>query len=70
MTSRDIPFLTKGGGHGVSLSLENVQNAVMINMDNFNRVVVHSDGTMTVGGGALFLQLYEAAYNAGKELSE
>lgn len=70
MASHDIPFLTKGGGHGVSLSLGKVQNAVMINMEKFNSVIVQSNGTMTVGGGARFSQLYEAAYNAGRELSE
>ena len=44
MTSHDIPFLAKGGGHGVSLSLATVQEAVMINMETFNRVASYDAG--------------------------
>lgn len=70
MTRHNVPFLAKGGGHGTSLSLSKVKNAVMINMENFNEVRLNKDMTLTVGGGAKFAELYEVAYNAGRELSK
>ena len=70
MTSHNVPFLAKGGGHGVSLSLAAIKDAVMINMKNFNRVTYNSkDQSLAVGGGTKFQAVYDAAYRAGRELS-
>ncbi|KAI0541765.1 FAD binding domain-containing protein [Xylaria digitata] len=69
LTSINASFLAKGGGHGNSLTLASVQNGVMINMEQFDHVVMNPDKTITFGGGARFGALYEKAYDAGRELT-
>ncbi|KAI5927304.1 FAD binding domain-containing protein [Camillea tinctor] len=68
MSSHNISYLAQGGGHGNTLTLGTVQNAVLINMQQFDSVTVNDDETITVGGGARFGAVYDAAYNAGREL--
>lgn len=69
MTSHNVSFLALSGGHGTSLQLGDVHNAVAINMENFNHVVVNQDQTLTVGGGSRFGDIYPVVHAAGRELS-
>lgn len=65
-----MPFLTQGGGHGYSPTLRVIQNAVQINMENFNQISMNPDNTISIGGAAHFGDVYAVAYAAGRELSE
>ena len=69
MTSHNVSFLALSGGHGTSMQLGQVREAVAINMENFNHVVVNQDQTLTVGGGSRFGDIYPVAHAAGRELS-
>ncbi len=69
MSIHNISFLALSGGHGTSIQLGEVHNAVAINMENFNHVVVNSDHTVTVGGGSRFRDIYPVVHAAGRELS-
>ncbi|KAH6645461.1 FAD binding domain-containing protein [Truncatella angustata] len=68
MTRNNISFLAQGGGHGNTLTFSTVQDAVVINLENFGDVTVNDDETISVGGGAVFANVYAAAYAAGREL--
>jgi len=70
MTSNNIPFLAKSGGHGYSTTLETAQNVVMINMEKFNYSKINSDKTATIGSGASFLDLIRALAAAGRQVSK
>ena len=70
MSSNRLPWLAKSGGHGYSPTLQLIQNAVLINLENFNYVRIEDDGTATVGTGALFGDLVDIVGAAGRELSE
>ena len=69
MTSHNVSFSALNGGHGTSLQLGEVRNAVAINMHNFNHVVVNQDQTLTVGGGTRFGDIFPIVHAAGRELS-
>ena len=70
MTSNNISFLAKSGGHGYSRTLQSAQDVVMLNMEKFNYSRVNEDGTATIGSGATFLDLIRALSAAGREISQ
>lgn len=70
MSSNGLPWLAKSGGHGYSITLHSVQNAVLINLENFNYVRVEKDGTTVVGTGTLFGDVINAVGAAGREMSK
>ena len=66
--SHGIPFLATGGGH--SFSDYSDFEGISIDLGNFNSTDFDESKThLTVGGGAIFSQLYDLLYDAGKELS-
>ncbi|KAL9017077.1 MAG: hypothetical protein Q9185_005588 [Variospora sp. 1 TL-2023] len=69
LSSAGKSFLAKSGGHGYSPTLSVIQNAAMINMENFNYVTMNSDFSVTVGTGSLFSDFVEVVGNAGRELT-
>jgi FAD/FMN-containing dehydrogenase len=65
----NISFLATGGGHGVSQNLANVQNAISIDLANFNTIQINAENnTITIGGGVTYGDLYDPLYNIGKEI--
>ncbi|KAJ0346147.1 hypothetical protein COL26b_002063 [Colletotrichum chrysophilum] len=62
-------WLAKSGGHGYSPTLGVIQEAVMINMENFDNVIMNQDNTVTVGSGTKFRDLVSAVGTAGRELT-
>jgi len=47
-----------------------IQNAIMINMKQFDHATFNEeDNTVTVGGGALFSTVVDVTYAAGREFS-
>jgi FAD/FMN-containing dehydrogenase len=70
LSASNRSFLIQSGGHGYSVTLQAVQNALLINMENFAYVNINADMTVSVGTGATFGQLIEAVGNAGREMSE
>ncbi|KAI0020110.1 hypothetical protein F4780DRAFT_792212 [Xylariomycetidae sp. FL0641] len=69
LASIDRAFLTKSGGHGYSATLHSVQEAVLINMENFAYVNMNEDHTVTVGTGATFDKLAKSVGGAGREVT-
>lgn len=70
MSSAKKSFLAKSGGHGYSPTLHAVQNAAMINLENFDYVTLNSDFSVKVGSGARFSKLVDVIGHAGRELSQ
>lgn len=70
LSSAGKSFLVKSGGHGYSPNLHVIQNAAMINMENFNYVTMNSDFSVTVGTGAKFSKMVDVVGKAGRELSQ
>ncbi|KAI1379512.1 hypothetical protein F4677DRAFT_409423 [Hypoxylon crocopeplum] len=65
----NISFLATLNGHGTSFGYGNLQNALNINLANFNSVTVDAaNNRMTVGGGVTFGDLAEPLAQAGKEI--
>ncbi|KAI4194593.1 MAG: hypothetical protein LQ350_007682 [Teloschistes chrysophthalmus] len=69
LSSAGKSFLVKSGGHGYSPNLHVIQNAAMINMENFNYVTMNSDFSVTVGTGAKFSKMVDVVGKAGRELT-
>lgn len=69
LSSANKTFLAKSGGHGYSPTLHVIQDAVMINMENFDYVTVNDDFSVTLGTGARFSEFVEVVGNAGRELT-
>ncbi|KAI1824889.1 Glucooligosaccharide oxidase [Xylaria intraflava] len=64
--SINVPFLGTGGRHAVSTTLGQVQGGVSIDLSALNSVSVDAKaGTLTVGGGTRFEQIYDEVFNAG-----
>ncbi len=62
-----IPFLATTNGHGTSTGYGDVQNALNINLGNFNKVSVDAtDNRLTAGGGVKFGDLFGPLSDAGK----
>ncbi|KAI1196102.1 hypothetical protein F5X97DRAFT_334922 [Nemania serpens] len=59
LSSINKTWLAKSGGHGYSPTLRAIQNATMINMENF----------VTMGTGASFSELISTVGSAGRELT-
>lgn len=70
MSSNGLPWLAKPGGYGYSITIHSIQNAVSINLENFNYVRMKKDGSVVVGTGALFGDLTNTVGAAGRELSK
>ena len=70
MSSNGLPWLALSGGHGYSITLHSIQNAVLINLENFNYVRMEDDGTAIVGTGTLFGDFIDTVAAAGRELSK
>lgn len=67
--ANDIPFLATGAGHGSSSTLARLQEGVQIDLSNFKTVQLDASKNMLqVGGAAVFSQLYDPLFQAGKEL--
>ncbi|KAK0665929.1 hypothetical protein QBC41DRAFT_349178 [Cercophora samala] len=69
MTSNNISFLAKSGGHGYSTTLKAAQNVVMINMEKFNYSRINPDGTATIGSGATFYDLIRSLAAVGRQVT-
>ncbi|KAJ6180060.1 hypothetical protein N7519_010521 [Penicillium mononematosum] len=69
MSSKNMSWLARSGGHGYSPTLQSIQDGVLVNLENFNHVKVQSDGTVVVGTGAYFSDLINAVGAAGRELT-
>ncbi|KAK2037944.1 FAD-binding domain-containing protein [Colletotrichum somersetense] len=69
MSSKNMTWLAKSGGHGYAPSLHAIQDAVLINLENFNYVKMHDDNTAVVGTGVRFSGLIDAVAAAGRELT-
>ncbi len=68
-SAHNVPFLATGGGHGYSTSLSKVQNALQIDMSDFNTVTVDAvHNTLTVGGGVQFDNIFDPLFEAGKSI--
>ncbi|KAI1775074.1 hypothetical protein F4818DRAFT_417748 [Hypoxylon cercidicola] len=64
-----IPFLATLNGHGNNQNYGRVQNALNINLGNFDSVVVDATSNhLTIGGGVTFGQISEPLAKAGKEI--
>ena len=70
MSSNGLHWLARSGGHGYSSTLHAVQNAILLNLENFNYVKMKKDGSVVAGTGALFQQLIDTVSAAGRELSK
>ncbi|KAL1881221.1 hypothetical protein Daus18300_001072 [Diaporthe australafricana] len=67
--AHDIPFLATGAGHGASSTLARLQEGVQIDLSSFKTVQLDaSNNVLQVGGAAVFSQLYDPLFEAGKEL--
>ncbi|KAL9079845.1 MAG: hypothetical protein Q9157_001301 [Trypethelium eluteriae] len=69
MSSNNLSWLAKSGGHGYSETLEVIQNGVLINLENFNYTNVQDDGTIVVGTGVLFGNMVKTVGDSGRELN-
>ncbi|EPS34783.1 hypothetical protein PDE_09747 [Penicillium oxalicum 114-2] len=69
MSTNNLQWLARSGGHGYSPTLQSIQDAVLINLENFNHVQVQPDGTVVVGTGAYFSDLINTVGAAGRELT-
>ncbi|GKZ23563.1 hypothetical protein AbraIFM66951_007557 [Aspergillus brasiliensis] len=68
LSSTNKTWLAKSGGHGYSATLQTIQNATMINMQNFNYSTMQPDLTVKVGSGATFQDMTVPVANAGREI--
>lgn len=65
----NISFLATLNGHSSNLLYSNLQNALNINLANFNSVTVDPvTNRMTVGGGVTFGNISDPLAEAGKEM--
>ena len=65
----EVPILATGGGHGYSVSIGGVNDALDINLGNFANVSVDAfSNTMTVGGATIFRDVYDPLYSVGKQI--
>ncbi|CAG8198446.1 unnamed protein product [Penicillium salamii] len=69
MSSNNMSWLARSGGHGYSPTLQSIQDAVLVNLENFKEVNIQSDGTVVVGTGVYFDELINTVGAAGRELT-
>ncbi|KAK9794409.1 putative FAD-binding PCMH-type domain-containing protein [Seiridium cardinale] len=68
-TSNRYPFLATGGRHGYTTTLGYLQDGVAIDLSKLNTVNVdQSAGTLTIGPGVRFRDIYNPVFEAGYEL--
>ncbi|KAL4778874.1 FAD-binding domain-containing protein [Aspergillus varians] len=60
---------TKNSGHGNSPTLGAYQDVVQLNLEKFRHVAINQDYTVTVGGGAKWMDLIPVLHSAGRELT-
>ncbi|ROV98478.1 hypothetical protein VPNG_08539 [Cytospora leucostoma] len=64
--SIDLPFLATGGRHSSSITLDQVENGLAIDLTGLDSVDVDSDAaTVTIGGGVRFRDILDPVYQAG-----
>lgn len=67
--SINLPLLGTGGRHATSLTLAEMVDGLAIDLSNLNSVSVDAEAsTLTVGGGTIYGDIYDAVYNAGFEI--
>ncbi|RYP03036.1 hypothetical protein DL764_005424 [Monosporascus ibericus] len=67
--ANNISVLATGGRHGTSVTLGQISGGVAIDLTQLNTVEIDaSAGTVTVGGGARFSEIYDPIFNAGFQL--
>ncbi|KAL4784744.1 FAD-binding domain-containing protein [Aspergillus varians] len=67
--SIDLPFLATGGRHSTSITLQDLQQGLAIDLSALNSVQVDDEaGTLTVGGGTIFSEIYDDVYAAGYQM--
>ncbi|PSR81486.1 hypothetical protein BD289DRAFT_372588 [Coniella lustricola] len=67
-SASDIPFLTSGGGHGVSIQMADVRNGIQLDLAKFNTVNFDAEtGLLMVGGSTKFSQLVAPLMEAGAQ---
>lgn len=67
-SASNIPFLTSGGGHGVSTQMAEVRNGIQIDLAKFDTVHFEAEtGLLTVGGSTKFSQLVAPLDEAGAQ---
>jgi FAD/FMN-containing dehydrogenase len=65
----NISYMATGGGHGLPISLGQLDDAISIDLSSFKTVKMNTKSkTVTVGGGALFSDVIPSVLNAGYEL--
>ncbi|KAJ5382152.1 hypothetical protein N7517_000063 [Penicillium concentricum] len=69
MSSKNMSWLARSGGHGFSPTLQSTQDAVLVNLENVSQVQFQSDSTVVVGTGVYFGDLINAVGAAGRELT-
>ncbi|KAI1867719.1 uncharacterized protein JN550_006860 [Neoarthrinium moseri] len=63
-----VPFLATGGGHGYTWSLGQLQNAIQLDLGNFQTIEVDAAGnTMKVGGAVRIGNVTQELHALGKE---
>ncbi|RYP19810.1 hypothetical protein DL765_003156 [Monosporascus sp. GIB2] len=68
-TANGIPFLATGGRHGYTTTLGAIQNGLAIDLSHFGTVLVDkAAGTLTIGAGVRFRDIYDPVFDAGFEI--
>ncbi|KAK5628284.1 hypothetical protein RRF57_003999 [Xylaria bambusicola] len=69
LSANYVPLLAQGGGHGYSPTLGTKRDVVQVNLDRFDDIEIHSDGTVGVGGSVRFEDLVTSLYEAGRVMT-
>lgn len=71
MRKFNLPFLATGARHGYSTTLEEVQGGIAIDLSQLDGFVIDKDaGTLTVGPGVRFIDIFGPVYEAGFQIRE
>ncbi|KAK7909000.1 FAD-binding domain-containing protein [Apiospora marii] len=69
-TKFKIPFLATGGRHGHTTTLANLKNGLAIDLSQLKDVKVDKKaGTLTIGPGVLFADIFDPVYEAGYQIT-
>ncbi|KAI0437383.1 hypothetical protein F4803DRAFT_566114 [Xylaria telfairii] len=64
-----LPFLATGGRHGYGTSFGKLDQGLAIDLSQLDSASVDAKaGTLTIGGGTIFRQVYDMVYEAGFEI--
>ncbi|KAI0882904.1 uncharacterized protein GGS22DRAFT_195620 [Annulohypoxylon maeteangense] len=69
LSSSNKTWLAKSGGHGYSVTLRTIQNATLIDMENFAYVNMNADMSVTVGTGTTFDDFINVLGGSGREIT-